>query len=608
MTRDELIEKLNGFEWTDVEFKEAARDVPKSAWETVSAFSNTAGGTLVFGVRYSNGKHEIVGVIEVDKVQNDFLSTIRGGQKLNRVLSVQGNFIKEGDATLLIFHIPEARRQEKPVYLHGDIKQTYIRRGGGDEKCRTEEIECFDRDASDERHDCGYVDTDVEHFFDAESLKWYRRLYDDRNPGNESTSLSDVEFLHHWGLVGEEVGELQPTRAAIILFGKGPVLRQLLPRAVVDCQWVPANWSDALPDQRWTDRVLVEENLIRAWRVIVQKYMAHSESPFSVDPTTLRREDAPPDYLAFREAVINLLIHQDYADHNRKATVYFYKDRAVLQNPGDSFADPDELLEPGAKPLRNPRIVAALRRVGLSEEAGTGIRTICRSWERLGNIPPDVENDKGKKSFALHLIREQLLSEQQVLFQANLGVQLSDREAKAFAIACRNGELRLRDVKASAGLTARDAQAVLDRLLVQVLVKEVTPGNKTHVQLAEHLVERLASPAAPQGNLVTDQPPVPQGNLVTDQPLTALTEMQRKILGMCDVYRSQADLMRKLGLTHRTYFRRRHLEPLLAGGVLQQKFPEQPNHPQQAYVVTPAGLALIQQTEKLQNKDQDGKG
>lgn len=423
MTRDELIEKLKGFEWTDVEFKEAARDVPKDAWSTVSAFSNTAGGALVFGVRYSNGKHEIVGVIEVDKVQNDFLSTIRSGQKLNRAISIKESLIKEGEATLLVFHIPEARRQEKPIYLHGDIKQTFIRRGGGDERCRTEEIECFLRDASDERHDCGAVEADVESFFDVESLGWYRRLFNERNPGNETASLSDVEFLHHWGLINEQSGVLYPTRAAILLFGNGPVLRQLLPRAVVDCQWIRANWSDALPDQRWSDRVLIEDNLIRAWQALVHKFMAHSEKPFSVDPSTLRREDSPPDYLAFRESVINLLIHQDYADHNRKGTIYFYNDRTVLQNPGDSFADPDDLLEPGAKPLRNPRIVAALRRIGLNEEAGTGFRIICRSWERLGNVPPVIENDKGRKSFTLHLVKERLLSEQQILFQASLGVR-----------------------------------------------------------------------------------------------------------------------------------------------------------------------------------------
>jgi hypothetical protein len=44
MTRDELLDRLSGIEWNDWEAKEVAHDVPNSAYETVSAFANTAGG------------------------------------------------------------------------------------------------------------------------------------------------------------------------------------------------------------------------------------------------------------------------------------------------------------------------------------------------------------------------------------------------------------------------------------------------------------------------------------------------------------------------------------------------------------------------------------
>lgn len=576
----------------------------------MSAFSNTAGGWLVFGVRHNNGVHEIVGVIEVDKVQNEILSTLRSGQKLNRVISVQESIIQEGPSTLLVFYVPEARRQDKPVYLNNDIKQSYIRRGGGDERCRPEEIQRFIRDASDERYDCEVIEADVESFFDPESLRWYRRIFDERNPGNETASHSDVEFLHHWGLVIEKAHSLSPTRAAVILFGSGPVVRQYLPRPVVDCQWVPAEWSGSLPDQRWTDRIVAEDNLIRTWQTLVQKFMQHSEQPFQVDPASLRRDDLPPDYLAFRESAINLLIHQDYADHQRTPMIQFYRDRTVLRNPGDSFADPDELLDPVEKPLRNPRIVSAFRRIGLSDQAGTGFRTIFRMWQNLGHVPPIVENDKARKSFALHLLKEILLSEEQLLFHANLGVRLSDPGAKAFAIACRTGELRLQDVRAVTGLPNREAQAVLDRLLVEVLVAEVVPGNRAYVQLAEHLVEQLADLKAledGQANLVTDQPDTKPVDLVTDQPdtksqksvtaqhppLRKLSDTQWKIVIMCDVARSVTYLMERLGVTHRSFFRRTHLEPLIKGGVLKMIFPDQPNHPNQAYVLTEVGVELV---------------
>jgi len=36
MTRDELISRLKSIEWSDIEFKEAARSVPKDALSTVT--------------------------------------------------------------------------------------------------------------------------------------------------------------------------------------------------------------------------------------------------------------------------------------------------------------------------------------------------------------------------------------------------------------------------------------------------------------------------------------------------------------------------------------------------------------------------------------------
>ena len=62
MNLDKLKQLLSGIEWTDVEFKEASHDVPKSGYETVSAFANTHGGWLIFGIKQGDDGFEIAGV------------------------------------------------------------------------------------------------------------------------------------------------------------------------------------------------------------------------------------------------------------------------------------------------------------------------------------------------------------------------------------------------------------------------------------------------------------------------------------------------------------------------------------------------------------------
>ena len=610
MNQDELIARLNKYEWNDVEFKKAQRGVPASAYESVSAFANTSGGYLVFGVQDNHGSFEIVGVIEVDKVQNDFLSCLRAGNKFNCSISVQESTIEHENKTLLAFYIPEARRQNKPICLNGDIRNSYIRRGGGDEQCTMPEIKRFLRDAADTTYDNEVMsELDAEDFFDTASVAWYRRVFQEKQ-ANRHVDLNDIEFLNEWGFVVEQDHNLRPTRAAILLFGKARLLRNLLPRGVVDYQRIDMPFDHWSPELRWNDRVVLEENIIQSWQMLIERYFRLAERPFSIDATTLRREDEPPDYIAFREAAINLLIHQDFGDQTRKPVIKIFTDRTVFWNPGDAFANVDQLLDPIEKEVRNPAIVAAFRRIGLSDQAGTGVRSIFGNWRQLGFVPPLIVNNKGEKTFEITLLKEMLLTEEQRLFQAQFGVRLSDQEAAVFAYACRTGSLGSTDAKAIVGRGAREAGQILEYLVTQSLLAVLESGVRWG--LVPHLQERFTQsdqsaskaeglstdqPASPSPSLVTDQPLVQQPNLVTPR-LTKLTERQRKILALCETPRSQADLMKALSLSHRAFFKRTHLDPLIQANLVRMTHPGEPNHPSQAYVITEDGLAILMSWKK----------
>ena len=388
MDKAELIERLRGYEWRDIEFKEARRAVPKNAYETVSAFANTEGGHLVFGVRQNGDEFEVVGVLAVDKVQGDFLTTLRQSNKISVVLDVQEELHRQGDAELLVFYVPEASRAEKPVYLDGNIDRSFVRRGGSDIRCSVNERDRFLVDAASERFDGRVVERDLETAFDGSSVRWYRETYE-RRPGNRShADLSDLDFLDEMGLLVERDSRRMPTRAAVLIFGRNAALRQLLPRPVVDCQRFALSRDEADTGPRWIDRTVLDENLIRTWRALVDWYGRFAEHPFRIDSATFQRDDTPPDYLAYRESLVNLLIHQDYSDQGRKGEVRHYADQTVFRNPGDAFTDAADLIEPGEKEVRNPRIVTAFRRIGLSENAGWGCGTSSETGSNWGTCRP----------------------------------------------------------------------------------------------------------------------------------------------------------------------------------------------------------------------------
>jgi ATP-dependent DNA helicase RecG len=574
MTEQEILELLQQHEWKAVEFKEARTAVPKNAYESVSAFANTEGGHLVFGVKKDGSDFDVVGVIDVDKVQNDFLTTLRGKEKINQTVDVQEYLHTIDQKDLLVFYIPESSRTQKPVYLNGTIALSYLRKGACDVKCTQDEIHRLLRDAALERYDSealsGFATAD---FYEEGSVRWYRNIFNQKQPGRHET-LSDEDFLLEWGFLKELSGQIIPTRAAILFFGKARYVRQVIPRAIVDYQRINTKFEEWIPEKRWDDREVFEENLIQTWLGLLEKYSRISEKPFSVDASTMRRGDNPPDYVTFREAAINLLMHQDYGDHTRMPVIQFFNDRTIFKNPGDAFATKEELLETGTKEVRNPTIVNAFRRIGLSDQAGTGIRSIFQSWGELGNIPP----------FELILIKTKLLSEEQVLFQSSIGVHLSEINAKVFAYACQTGKISLTDIKAVTNATSKQCKEIADYLVIQVLLKWIGLSN---LAVVDHLWEKFV------GAQKVESEPI-ESDLPTEAILIGeVSDYQRNTIKYCTVPKSMTELQEKFGFSNKTYFKRKTLDPLIDAGLVEMTNPGKPNASNQKYVISQHGFRLL---------------
>ena len=77
-------------ECVTLECKHAKTEVPKSVWETYSAFANTIGGVILLSIEENRKesdkkkRFQIIGVDDAPKIINDFWNTINSDKGLWR--------------------------------------------------------------------------------------------------------------------------------------------------------------------------------------------------------------------------------------------------------------------------------------------------------------------------------------------------------------------------------------------------------------------------------------------------------------------------------------------------------------------------------------------
>ena len=134
-----------------IEAKKALGGLPKSIWETYSAFANTYGGIILLGVeeRADKSLHP-VDLPDPDRLIREFWDIVNNPNKTSvNILSARDVFVQEVDgAHIVVIRVPRAERSYKPVYVDGNPLCTYRRNGEGDYRCTREEYQAMVRDAS----------------------------------------------------------------------------------------------------------------------------------------------------------------------------------------------------------------------------------------------------------------------------------------------------------------------------------------------------------------------------------------------------------------------------------------------------------------------------
>jgi len=236
-----------------VEFKRARGGVPADFWPSYSSFANTDGGVIILGVCEKNGKREIEGLADTEKIVADLWNAVNNPDKVSvNVLFNESIYPVDVDGkAVVVVEVPRAERTVRPVFVGSDVfKGTYRRNGEGDYHCSREAVEGMIRDKCAETADNCVLDELTIADLDADSIRRYRMYFSQLRPGHVWSSLADDGFLMKIGAAARgRDGNVHPTLAGLVCFGDFNEITNVLPYFFLDYR------EHLSSDVRWTDRV-----------------------------------------------------------------------------------------------------------------------------------------------------------------------------------------------------------------------------------------------------------------------------------------------------------------------------------------------------------------
>lgn len=617
----ELFDQLSYYEGADVEYKSAKGGLPKSLWETYSAFANSGGGSIWLGVSQKQGRLQVEGIEDAAKVVGDIWNLVNNREKISHNLLAEGSIrivpVPEPGKALIQIQVPRASRRERPVYVGKDpFTGTFRRNHEGDYLCNSDEVRRMFADQSDEPADSRILEGFGLDDLHGESLRQFRVRFAAARPNHPWLSEDDLGLLSKLG--GWRRDRLTSkeglTLAGLLMFGLEHSIRD--PSAVSGFQLDYRERFSDDPAIRWTDRLTLdgtwEGNLFQFYQRAILKLSAGPgiKTPFQTDPDGYRRATTAV-HEAIQEALVNALIHADYSGQGG-IVIDRYVDHLEFSNPGTLLVSREQLLRGGVSECRNKSLQQMFQMLGAGDKAGSGIDRIRKSWAAQHWQSPRLVETLRPDRVQLILPMMSTLPDGVVeALDGRFGEAFRTRspdEIQALVAAHAEGEVTNQRLQEMLALHRVDITRMLKELVQDGFLVSEGQGRWTRYSIPPQAGTIPSSPNSvssspnwsPDSPNSGGQPPLSgRQDQAADPTLLAIAApvrnagaapkslVQRTILQLCaGRFLNLRELSGLLGRKPDT-LRDRYITALVREGVLELRHPAKPNHPEQAYRATP---------------------
>lgn len=354
-----------------LEFKENTSSLAKII-QTAVAFANTAGGTIIIGIR--DKVKEVIGLDDILTDEGKVANAI--ADSVEPLLTPNLQLVTWRGRDLLLVTVMHA---VGPYYLkaRGEEQGTYVRFGSTNRLADAPTLKSIHRLKDHITYDAMPCHAAQEIDLDMDSAK--EMFVEHSKTLNKPRAIA-------LGLYKRNQSTVIPTNGGVLLFGKHEIREETFPNMIVRCAKFKGTTKSIVIDKQDLAKPL--PLLVDAILDFIQK-----NTSTRVKIGRVRRQEIPQyPPVAIREAVINAIVHADYSVKGSNIQIAIFDDRLEITNPGAlPLGLSWQTALSGISQLRNHVVGRIFRELLLIEQWGSGLGKIIETTCQYGMSEPCFE-------------------------------------------------------------------------------------------------------------------------------------------------------------------------------------------------------------------------
>lgn len=466
----------------DYEAKSCATTLSKSVWESVSAFANTDGGTLLLGVD-ENKNFTIPPQFDADKTINQFVDGMGDGSKDGaKVVSPPPYSIHRDTldgAQMVSVQVHENDAAHKPCYVKSKSVSTGSYKRQDDKDILLSPTELFEMQnvyKPSEADRAPITDADRGDLDDATVAAIIDAHRDTKALRGAHSEMQQLERLN----ILDKKGHVR--LAGVLIAGAYP--QQFFPRLYVDVAVHPGINKSQDGEVRFLDRVQCDGRLQEMVDDAVKAVLRNLRT-YSLIEGTGRRDVPEIPTTVLREAIANAVVHREYDTlfRNDPVNIDIYSNRVEISSPGGLWGGKTlQNLANGVSRCRNATLMQLLQKTPLIrgdndgsavEGQGSGIQFMINRMKELSLAQPDFQPTFDRFRVILYRGGAELAMNQQWV-RSHVGHDLPGRESSVLHTVRALGRTSVHDIRDRLGYDSDDIRAMLATLVEAGLIRQVS--------------------------------------------------------------------------------------------------------------------------------------